>query len=239
MRMRVRIAILVCLVVAASLALAACGPSLVAGRAPSPSETGGAPVGSPTSGETPTPSSQVAVLPPPPMPTPTPTSAPAAPPAPVRLPVECEPAQLVLTLGPRISEMTVQHTIELVLTNRSGVGCYLFGYPGVSFVDSRGDQLRFVDAWSGDQEVTSAAPTPVELGPGVSAYTRVNTLPCSGPSAGEASAVRVIPPNDYEWVQVPLTDVPTITGCANPTDPGRTEHVSPMEPSPQATAAIR
>lgn len=132
--------------------------------------------------------------------------------------------------------MTMQDTVDLVLTNNSGVGCYLFGYPGVSFVDSFGNQLPFEDAWSGDQEVTSTGPVLVELAPGSAAYIRVNTVPCSEGSVGQASSVRVIPPNDYHWLQVGLAGAPAISACG-PRDPGHVEHVSPVEPSIQATAA--
>lgn len=131
----------------------------------------------------------------------------------------------------------MQDTLDLVLTNDSGAGCYMDGYPGVSFVDGMGDQLPLDDEWSGDQMVTSAPPGMVEVGPGQAAYLRVNTVPCAGPPAGQASDVRVIPPNDTDWLQVSLAGQVAITACG-PNDPGHVEHVSPMEPSIQATAAL-
>ncbi|HEX4213287.1 MAG TPA: DUF4232 domain-containing protein [Candidatus Dormibacteraeota bacterium] len=156
----------------------------------------------------------------------------------MRFPAECVASQLVLTLGPRVDERTMQDTVDLVLTNDSGVGCHLDGYPGVSFVDSQSDQLPFEDVWGGDQMVTSATPSLVELAPNQAAYIRVNTIPCSESPGAPASDVRVIPPNDDDWLQVSLAGAPEITACGAD-DPGRTEHVSPVEASIQATAASR
>src|SRR2546426_5962277 len=50
----------------------------------------------------------------------------------------CISSQLTLAWGGRFSEPTGQHTLPLTLTNSSHLGCHLFGYPGVSFVDAAG-----------------------------------------------------------------------------------------------------
>lgn len=223
--MRARAAVLGC-AAAISLVLSGCAPGQIANR--------------PTS-----PRTQDAVRRPSPSPSPSslalanPRRAPSTPGAPrtaIRYAAECVASQLVLTTGPRVSEMSMQDTVDLVLSNDSGVGCYFDGYPGVSFVDGMGDQLLFDDEWTGDEMVTSAPPQPVEVGPGQAAYLRVNTVACSGPAVGRATDVRVIPPNDTDWLQVSLAGQVVITAC-DASDPGYVEHVSPVEPSIQATAA--
>src|SRR5438132_1832734 len=86
----------------------------------------------------------------------------------------CTPSQLTLAWGGRFSEPTGQHTLPLTLTNSSHVGCYLLGYPGVSFVDQAGRVLPLQYVWGGDQVVTSSKPVIVELSAGGTAYMVVN-----------------------------------------------------------------
>lgn len=82
---------------------------------------------------------------------------------------------------------------ELQLSNTSTVKCSLFGYPGVSAVNSSGTQLGSPAARD-----TSIQPTTVVLAPGATSHfllrlTNTGVLANCTPAA--ASAFRIFPPN--------------------------------------------
>jgi hypothetical protein len=144
--------------------------------------------------------------------------------------IGCQPASLQLALGPQVSEATQQDTVLFTLTNISGAGCDLQGYPGVSPLDKRGLPLPFHVRWGGDQMLTASPPVLVPLRPGGIAYLGVNKNACVGHAYDEAHVFRVIPPNDYQPLSVTTRRYPVLDYCLAD-DPGHTLDVSPVEPS--------
>lgn len=149
----------------------------------------------------------------------------------MRYAVRCSPGQLRLAWQGPVSEMTQQSTLSLTLTNVSDGGCYLFGYPGVSLVDSAGRPLALIYARTGDMEVTSAPPGHVDLTPGGTAYVALNKNVCVLGDGAVATAVRLIPPADSSPLQVSIGSKPAMDACTQQGDPGSTVHVSPVESS--------
>ena len=155
---------------------------------------------------------------------------------PVHFVSRCTATQLTLAWGGRFSEPTGQHTLPLILTNSSHAGCYLLGYPGVSFVDRAGRVLPLQYVWGGDQVVTSSKPVMVELPVGRSAYVVVNKYRCDTTDLIQGAAVRIIPPDDRAFLQVSIVDNVSMDYCG-PGDPGSVVHVSPVEPTQNAALA--
>ena len=148
----------------------------------------------------------------------------------------CASSQLRLAWGGRFSEPTGQHTLSLTLTNGSNAGCHLFGYPGVSFVDTSGRVLPLQYVWGGDQVVTSSRPGMVELPAGGTAYVVVNKYRCDTTDLMQGAAVRLIPPDDRPALQVSILDNVSMYYCG-PGDPGSVVYVSPVEPTIDAALA--
>jgi Protein of unknown function (DUF4232) len=172
------------------------------------------------------------------VPAPSPTSATASPrrPATAVTPppkhaygTRCQPAQLRLTLGPKVSEATQQHTAVLVLTNVSAAGCDLWGYPGVALFGHHGALLPFSYRRSGDQMLTGAAPALVPLRPGAAAYFGINQQACFAYASGFARRIQVIPPGDHAALSRAMRRFPTLFYCR--AGPGHTIDLTPLEPS--------
>lgn len=89
----------------------------------------------------------------------------------------CRSADLKVQPGGPVSEATGQNTDDWSLTNVGGP-CVLQGYPVVSALDSQGRVLGFSYSHSGDQMTTGAAPQPVYLPTGSSAWVRLNKYRC-------------------------------------------------------------
>lgn len=175
-----------------------------------------------------------------PTPTPTssplPTSTPATSPSPTSISYQqrCSIGQLAATWGGRVSEPTGQHTLSLVITNTSKTGCYLFGYPNVALVDRANRVLPLQYERTGDQVVTSATPNHVDMAPGASAYVTLNKYRCDTTDLMQATEARLTPPDLASSRTVSITDNVSMDYCG-PGDPGSIVHVSPVEPSYQAT----
>src|SRR5215470_9061090 len=118
-------------------------------------------------------------------------------PQPVPYGARCKPAGLRLALGQPLSQATSQETLILTLTNISGAGCDLQGYPGLSLLDRAGVALPFTVRWGGTQMLTTSAPALVPLAPGATAYFGITKWACVGHWHGVAHTFQVIPPNDY------------------------------------------
>ena len=88
-----------------------------------------------------------------------------------------------------MSEATGQNTLDLSLTNVSPSPCVLDGYPVVALLDARGRLLPFHYVDGGDEMTTSAAPLPVYLPPGATAWARMNKYRCDIGSTVFAHAV--------------------------------------------------
>jgi len=151
-------------------------------------------------------------------------------PRPVPYRVGCQPAGLRLAWGPRLSQATSQETLILTLTNISGAGCDLQGYPGLSLLDRAGLALQFTVRWGGTQMLTTSAPVLVPLAPGGTAYLGITKWACVGHWDGVAHTFQVIPPGDYQPLSLTTARYPVVGYCP-PGDPGHTVNVSPVEPS--------
>lgn len=108
--------------------------------------------------------------------------------------VRCSPAQLRLIRQGLVSEATEQLTWVIGLRNTAAAGCGLDGYPSVELLDSHGTRLPFRVRPGGDQTLTGAAPAPVWLPPGGTAYFGINKNACIVRDIDLAKAIRVIPP---------------------------------------------
>ena len=145
----------------------------------------------------------------------------------------CSARQLTLGQGEGVSEATGQHTLSMTLTNRGSVGCYIYGYPGVSLIDESGHTLPMDYRRSGDQMVTSRPPTHVDVDPGSVAYVTVNKYRCDTHTVMRASVVRLIPPDETTSLQLALGGV-GLDYCGAG-DPGSIVAISPVEATYLAT----
>lgn len=114
------------------------------------------------------------------------------------------------------------------------MGCFLFGYPGISLVDVQGRVLPLDYSWTGDQVVTSRPPVHVDLPPGGLAYVTVNKYRCDTQDLIQASTVRLIPPDNFTALSMSIADNVSMDYCGEG-DPGSVLHISPVEPSQEAT----
>jgi hypothetical protein len=106
----------------------------------------------------------------------------------------CSPGILRLIREGPVSEATEQLTWVIGLRNAGGAGCGLAGYPRIRLLDSRGIPIPYRVRKGGDQMLTSAAPAPVWLPPGGTAFFGVNKNACTGRDIDLATAILVIPP---------------------------------------------
>jgi hypothetical protein len=123
-----------------------------------------------------------------------------------------------------------QETLVFTLTNISGTGCDLQGYPGVSLFTVAGRPLPFHIRWGGDEVLTTARPPLVPLSPGGTAYIGLNKNMCAGHYYRAAHIFQVIPPNDYQPLTYSRPRFPLLAYCRTG-DPGHTVDVSPVEPT--------
>jgi len=150
----------------------------------------------------------------------------------------CSTSQLAaMESGGPFSEPTGQRTLALTLTNSSGSGCYLFGYPDVAFLDAGGKVLPLLYERTGDQVVTSGPPVHVDLAPGASAYVTVNKYRCDTGDLMLGATARLTLSGETSSLQIPVIESISMNYCG-PGDPGSTAHVSPFEPSQLATLSF-
>jgi hypothetical protein len=142
---------------------------------------------------------------------------------------------LQLAIGDRVSEPTGQHSLSLILTNRLGTLCYLFGYPRVTLLDSSGSALPFDYYLGGDTVVTSHPPTRVDLTPGGTAYITINQYRCDLGDRGQTTTLRLIPPDDTVPLEVALPPSAITLGYCGVGDPGTRVSISPVAATFQDT----
>jgi hypothetical protein len=110
----------------------------------------------------------------------------------------CRTATLAVSLGPPNGSAGATH-YGLTFRNTGTATCTLYGFPGVSFLDSAGHQI-------GDPaQRQGGSPLTVTVGPGASAYASVAVTdpgipPCSGSTA--AAQVVVYPPGETHAASV-------------------------------------
>ncbi|MBO8192176.1 DUF4232 domain-containing protein [Streptomyces oryzae] len=119
---------------------------------------------------------------------------------------QCHTADLKASFGPN-HPGAGQENFALVLTNRSSTTCTVRGYPGLAFINSRGEQVSF------DPHRTSGQIRTVTLAPGKSAWAPLSfTNPeVTNVTTVTPSAVRVTPPDERaslrtSWSGGPVTN---------------------------------
>jgi hypothetical protein len=140
----------------------------------------------------------------------------------------CTTANLALSLSSHgAAAGTAYRTLSF--KNTSAHACTLTGYPGVSFLDAKGQQVGAAASR------TPGATSTVTLAPGEAAASLiayhdvyVSTFPGCQPAT--ASAIRVYPPNET----VPVSLATTIQVCANPAATGVAE-VTVVKPASEAS----
>jgi hypothetical protein len=134
----------------------------------------------------------------------------------------CTTGQLRLSLGQSQGAAGSTFT-PIVFTNASKHPCTLFGYPGVSFLDSTGAQVGVDATHDGGEEAT------VTLGPGDAANAQLQVPDPGNFSAAQckqanAATLRVYPPGDFAALSIAdaVTVCTTAKGAANvhPVTPG-------------------
>ena len=111
----------------------------------------------------------------------------------------CATAQLTVTIGaPNGSAGHIN--FEIAFRNHGASPCVLDGFPGVSFLDASGNQTGAPAARN------RLTPAPVSLAPGASAYAHLAKNDLGNPpcAAKPATALRVYPPNETVYVDIPL-----------------------------------
>ena len=123
---------------------------------------------------------------------------------------ECLNGSLTLTLGSPNGTAGATH-YGLTFKNTGTSACTMYGYPGVSFLDSGGNQIGAAAQQEGGSLVT------VTLAAGGNAYASIAVTdpgipPCTGP--GTAAQVRVYPPGQTQAALVPAP--PDLLVCTSP-----------------------
>lgn len=151
----------------------------------------------------------------------------------------CQPSELRLSVSVALtpSEKTEQDSSMLTISNVGQVSCYLFGYPGISLFDGKGDPLHLSDQWTGDGMVTSSHPRRVTLGSGSTGYVLINKNSCAGYPDAVASSLRLILPGATTSLTATSPGLNFLTSCR---DGGEADlDISPVEPTAAATSSDR
>ncbi len=127
---------------------------------------------------------------------------------------ECSTAHLALSVVEHGAAAGTAYQ-DLVFKNTSAQSCTLFGYPGVSFLDSHGVQIG-----APAQRSVGGAST-INVSPGATAVAQLayhdvyaSTFPSCQPTT--SSSMKVYPPNETAALVVPTS----LTVCANPAATG-------------------
>lgn len=152
---------------------------------------------------------------------------------------QCDTANLSLGYRDKISPMTGEMGGVYTLTNRGKVTCHLYGFPGISFYDSKGRVLPFKYTRSSSHYMTHAAPSTVTLRPAARAYFFVAKYRCDMGDAMVATTIRIYPPNTRKQLIARASAVAGISGgtisyCKGGTkDPGQVVDISPVKANPK------
>jgi hypothetical protein len=149
----------------------------------------------------------------------------------------CRISGMRVASEPVASEKTEQHTATFKLTNSAPTACKLDGYPVIALFDSWGRLLPFAYAHRGDQMITAARPTSIDLRSGDSAFFAVNKNVCITHTTRAARTLRIALPGSPARRSIGLHRYPIIDYCEG-TDPGATITVSPIERTRQGTACL-
>jgi Protein of unknown function (DUF4232) len=150
--------------------------------------------------------------------------------------IRCAPAQLQLIRQGLVSEATQQLTWVIGLHNTAAAGCGLDGYPAIALLDSHRTRLPYGFRAGGDQMLTSAAPAPVWLRPGGTAYFGINKNACTTRDVDLATVIRVIPPGAQSALTLPAPSQRIMDYCGRGVA-GSVVDISPVEPDIAAVFA--
>ena len=150
--------------------------------------------------------------------------------------IRCEPSELRIGIGPRVSPETGEYALMLTLTNDGSSACYLDGYPGVSLYDANNVLLPLSNQRHGYQTI-GPAPQRVGLPPGSAAFVVVSKYRCDSGDKDTAVSLHLIPPDDTTSMTVSIQGAQNLSYCG-PGDPGSELDISPVEPTPAATTAF-
>lgn len=159
------------------------------------------------------------------------------------IPAPCLAAQLALRYGPALSPMTGEHGVLYALVNRGRTPCRLAGYPGITIYDATGTPMKFRYTHHSEY-VTPAAPRPVTLRPGASAYLLVAKYRCDIGVVGNAVRIRLTLPGPHQVVLAGPVATDGLGGSelsycrGGPNDPGQTVGVSPIARTIQDTGPL-
>jgi hypothetical protein len=146
---------------------------------------------------------------------------------------------LRLKIGGMVVPTTQQTPLLLALVNEGATPCTLGGYPRIRLDSKSGSSYAFAYRDRGDQEVTRRRPQRVTLQAGGDAWVMINKNHCelhTSLGMGVADRLELSPPGSRGFLRIALESrQPTFTYC-DASDPGHRVDVSPVEPSPAATA---
>ncbi|MEV6790792.1 DUF4232 domain-containing protein [Streptomyces sp. NPDC051320] len=123
----------------------------------------------------------------------------------------CHTSGLKVAVGPN-HPGAGQENFALVLTNRSGHSCTVHGYPGMAFVNSKGQEV------SVNPERTGGTKNTVKLAPGKSAWAALSfsNPEMTGVTTVTPAAVEITPPDETASLKVAWSGGPvTNTGKAS------------------------
>jgi hypothetical protein len=153
-------------------------------------------------------------------------------------PPACLSNDLTARRGPQISPATGEAALVVDLTNAGPGSCVLDGYPRVFLLAREGNELSLAQV-NHSQFITAAAPRPLTLAPGATAYVAVAKYRCDLGDLQVASRVRLMLPGSgpSTALTISLSDsTASLSSCnGGSDDPGNVVAVSPFEPSLDAT----
>jgi len=143
----------------------------------------------------------------------------------------CSIRQFSVSIGPRISEATGQHTLALRLTNR-GSECTLYGRPAMWFEDANG-RIPFTVRTGTDQMIAAKYALPVQVPADHSAWVVFNHYRCDVGVKRAANIIRIgLQDAPYpKTLTVHLRDPYSMVDYCGEGDPGSTITVAPFEPT--------
>ncbi|MFD9026745.1 DUF4232 domain-containing protein [Streptomyces parvulus] len=123
----------------------------------------------------------------------------------------CHTSELRATVG-RVDPGAGRRDFPVVLTNTADRTCTLYGHPGAAFVDASGKQL------GPDPRRAPASPETVTLTPGESAWAGLSfsSPQISGAPTATPAALRVIPPDEHDALEVRWTAGEVTVGGGEP-----------------------
>lgn len=141
---------------------------------------------------------------------------------------QCAADAVRITLGDPPTGETGEHAFALAITNGGPAACWISGYPRIRLVDAAGVELPLTYRHGGGY-VTTAAPTPIFLGPGAEATVVVAKYRCDLGDVRVAATIEVAAPGSAEFTSIPVAASPPTIDYCGPNDPGDDVDISPIE----------